>query len=156
MASGEGMMEAIASVPTSVTVTFPIYRYHAVEDMGSGSFNRLKLLESPLPVRDSWDATRENFFGDRLDYLRHPRKGTDGIGLLKSDIYLIQPQVVPGGILDAAGRDIVILDYDGRDEPRPSWVSFLAGFVEIAGWRYSHRYTFAEPTQLTLDELRRG
>ena len=140
--------------PDKVKISFPVYRYHPKEDMGPGCVGRFKMYETPVPVRGSWSAIKLSLAGKYIEHAMSIDSGTSGMGLFRSGYHLSLPQVVPGGILDAAGRDIPILDYDGPEHPRSGLVRFFAGFAELAGLRYPHRYTFGEARQLTLEEFK--
>lgn len=137
--------------PSEVKITFPVYRYHPKEDMGHGAVSCLKMNATPYPVADSWNALKLNISGKRLEYLRSDGKGTNGLGLFLSWSYLTISQVLPGGILDAAGRHTPILDYDGTDEPRGTFRETLASISELTGKKYNHRFTFGQPEQLDLE-----
>lgn len=89
-----------------------------------------------------------------MKYLASKDTGTEGLGLLRSWYHLSVAQVVPGGILDAAGRYFPIVGYCGATHPRDKIVDFFAGFAEIAGLRYNHKFTFGPPEQLDLDAFK--
>ena len=147
--------EVAVSVPGDVTITFPVYRYHPQEDMGPGCVGTFKMEETPFPVAGTVSGFLGSLVHGQFEYRSSPESGTQGMGLFRSAFHLSRPQVVPGGLLDAAGRDIPILDYDGPDRPRTGPVAFFAGFAGIAGWRYRHRFTFGAAEQLRLEEFKK-
>ncbi len=150
----EAEIQVTADVPTKIEITFPVYRLHPPEDMGGGTVGTLKHLASPYPVRQSWRYIWRRMSEEGFGWADDPSQGTNWMGLFRSGDHLSRAQTVPGGLLDASGKFIPILDYDGPLKPRRGILHWFADFAIIAGHRYTHRYTFGTPEQLELDAFK--
>ncbi len=125
----------------SIEVTFPIIRYHPPIEYRDGVKIRKTrtLLNAPMTPWGSADGS---------EYLRH-----GGTGLSRSAEYPSKETLLPGGILDANGHHIKILDIDApEDKPGRVFEFFLNLFGLFRTYRY--RYSFGKPEQLTLDEFK--
>lgn len=117
-----------------VEITFPIYRYHPAIH---GVCLDFAYFDAPCSV-----------IGPPYHQFPH-----GGRGLSRAPEFPCREHILPGGILDAAGRHIPILDIDAPDSP--PWLPLrlpLALFGILRTYRY--RYSFDEPEQLSLDDYK--
>lgn len=124
-----------------IEITFPIIRYHPLIVHRDGVKIRKThtLLDAPMRIGGSPDGS---------DYLRH-----GGTGLSRNSEYPSKSAVLPGGILDASGRHIPILDIDAPENKPNVIINIISVFIaEVRTFRY--KQSFGEPEQLKLEEFK--
>lgn len=135
----------------SIKITFPIYIYHPPYGAGGGLYNPQRTYGGTLYVKDL-------IFIDSPTSIWGSHDGTDlhrhgGMGLSRSVVYPSKAAAIPGGILDAKGLHIPILDLDAPQNPPKGLAAFCLGFWSLFR-TYKYRYSFGEPEQLSLDEFK--
>lgn len=125
-----------------IEVTFPVIRYHPLVEHRDGvKIKKTRIyLDKPKTIWGSADGS---------EYLRH-----GGTGLSRSADYPSKAAVLPGGILDANGRHIPILDIEARNSKPNSLVEFLFNCLSSLFLTYRYRYSFGEPEQLELQDFK--
>lgn len=142
---------AVSDWRKSIEITFPIYLYHPPYGAGGDLYNKQRTYGGTLYIKDiAFLDSPTSIWGshDGRDLHRH-----GGIGLSRSARYPSKAAALSGGILDAKGLHIPILDLDAPQDPPKGLAAFCLGFWSLFR-TYKYRYSFGEPEQLSLDEFK--
>lgn len=122
---------------------FPVLRYHPPLNYDSGAVSTRSeaFLDSPLTVWGQRDWNQ--------DFTRH-----GGRGLSRNAWWPPCRQIVlPGGVVDANGLHVPILDIDAPETAKANLLTRLAQIPPLF-FTFQYRFHFGEPEQLTLDQYK--
>ena len=124
-----------------IPLTFPVIRYHPPYTHVSGAvaYRSDHWVDRPLTI---WGSKNGQ------DMMRH-----GGRGLSRNWIPPSRSQVLPGGVIDAKGIHVPIVDVDAPDEPVMGLRHILLMLPPIFK-TFEYRFSFGEPKQLTLAEYK--
>ena len=122
-----------------IPIKFPVYQHHPPYDFGNGTIRTLLLNSTNAPV-----LTFPVFLG-----LRQYESG-----LSRNTDFPSKSDLVPGGVFDAGGVYIPIVDVDAPMNPPTGIKSLVLGTYSIFIATFQHRLCFGEPIQLDLEDYK--